>query len=123
MEASQKIRRTRIIEALLIEPDISKVAERAGVHEKTVRRCLNDPEFLAELHRHEDDLVMALKRRALVAQEQSISALEDLRDHSESESVRLRAAQALLSLMTSYIGVIDLDQRVAELEKAVLGGY
>ena len=92
-----------------------KVAEHAGVSEKTVRNRLADPAFkqrVAEARAHMVEQTMAKVTAAGTA---AVDALMRLLS-AESENVQLGAASKLIELATKLRESYDLESRIAALE-------
>jgi HEAT repeat protein len=107
-------RQERAIAALLTEPNITAAAKQSGVGDRTLRRWLSDAQFrraYREASRRVLDDACA-RLRALTSE-----AVETLRAAftAQSESVRVRAATALLEVAVK-VEVDDLAERVAALE-------
>ena len=92
-----------------------KVAEQAGVSEKTVRNRLADPAFkqkVAEARANMVERTMAAMTASSVAATQTLYQLLD----AESENVRLGAARTIVELATKLRESYDLEARIAALE-------
>jgi transposase len=107
-----------VIAALLSEGSIKAAAAKAGVSESTVRAWLRDrPGFAADYR--------AARRQAVEAatgalQAADAEAAETLRREltGKRSSGRIKAAVAILDRAIKGVELMDLAERVAELERA-----
>jgi hypothetical protein len=106
--------------ALMTEPTIAGAAAKAGIAENTLARWLKRPKFLARYR--------AARRRALEAglgkiQECSAEAAVKLRAlvGSSNERVALAAVKAVFEIGVRAVEVLDLAEKVAELEQTLRG--
>jgi hypothetical protein len=106
---------TLLVAGLAAGQSVEAAARQAGVSERTARRRLGDPTFqraLAEARR----VVLAQALGVLVdASTAAARALRALLD-AEGESIRLRAAVAILDAARAHVELDDLAQRVEALE-------
>jgi predicted ArsR family transcriptional regulator len=102
--------------ALLSEATFAAAAEKAGVSEVTIHRWLKQPEFKAayrEARRDANEKAFAqLQQSSWAASSTLIRLLA-----SGSDSVRLRAAQAILDQSNKGIEQLDFQERLEELEQ------
>jgi transposase len=106
-----------VIAALLSEGSVKAAAARAGVSESTVRAWLRErPQFAADYR--------AARRQAVEAatgalQAAAAEAAETLRKElgGKRSSGRIRAAVAILDRAIKAVELMDLAERVAELER------
>ena len=93
----------RLLTALASGCHIENAALAAGVSERTAYRRLADPDFRGRLDAARESLRESILARLADAGHDAIGTLWDLMHHSDDDSVRLRAAKALLdSLMSSH---------------------
>ena len=107
----------RALAALLSEPTIVQAATTAGISESTLARWLADPPFRA---RHRE------ARRQVV--EQAISALQRATEDAVTTLTRnlrcgvpaseIAAAKAVLDFAVKGVELVDLAERVEQLEQA-----
>ncbi|MBP3957169.1 hypothetical protein J8F10_18050 [Gemmata sp. G18] len=109
-----------LVSALAAGRTARESAALAGVSERTVARRLHDPAFA--------DRIRALRSAALVAAagrltDGSTAAADVLRGllTSEDEHVRHKAAVKLIELGLRISEVLELDRRVADLERLLAG--
>jgi hypothetical protein len=109
------------ISALLCQPSIRKAAESIGVNEKTLRKWLKDPGFLAEYRAARRAVVEAavgqLQRAAGAAVKTLRKALG-----CPNASVAVRSALGILDRAFAGVELLDHGQRLAELEKRLAEG-
>ena len=106
----------QVIAALLSEQTVASAAEKAGVGEVTLYRWLKLPEFVAAYREARRDVV----EKAVAQLQQSSWAASTTLVRllgSASDSVRLRAAQAILDQANKGIELIDFEERLAALER------
>lgn len=116
MSASDRFRADpALLAALAGGQSIEAAARAAHVSERTARRRLGDPTFqraLAEARRIVLGQALGVLTDAATAAARTLRALLD----AESESVRVRAAVAILDAARAHVELDDLAQRVAALE-------
>lgn len=117
-------RQQRAVRALLTCKSVGDAAASSGVGERTLYRWLTDPAFRVALAAAEGDLLDAATRRLLGLQEQAISTLERmLADGSAaSDTVKLRAAEQVLSHLLKLRELRDIEQRLTALEQSMAAG-
>ena len=104
------------IAALLSETTVAAAAEKAGIGEVTLYRWLKLPEFIAayrEARRQVVEKGIAQLQQATWAASTTLIRLLA----SGSDSVKLRAALAILEQGNKGVELIDFDQRLAALEQ------
>ena len=107
--------------ALINAPDKKAAAELAGVGYRSLNRWLTDDLFMAELRRAEGDIIAAAVRSLITDMDKNIKTMRAIRDNDQAaEAVRLRAAQLLDQSLLKWREVLDIEQRLTRLEKAVL---
>lgn len=116
-------RQHKAIAALLVAPTVQGAATIAGVGERTLYRWLKEQAFLLALRDAERAAVEAAGRRLLVLQEAAVATFERLLDERVDvpDSVRLRAAQAVLDNFFRLRELQTNEERLAELERLVYG--
>jgi hypothetical protein len=106
------------IAALLSEPTVAAAAEKADVSEVTLWRWQKQPAFLAayRLARRE-----AMEKATAFLQHSAWAATTTLVRllGAGSESVRLRAATAILDQANKGLEMLDHEERLATLEELV----
>jgi hypothetical protein len=110
-------RQVQAVAALLDEPSIVGAAARIGVNEKTIRVWLTDRDFIAALNKAGMAVLQAAKARLQTLTEKSVTVLAADLD-GERAGDRLRACELVLSHAVKLCELLDLTQRVEDLETA-----
>jgi len=106
----------RAIAALLSETTVAGAAEKIGISEVTLHRWLKQPAFKAAFRAARRELVE--KAIALLQQGSSAASATLIRLLSSgSDSVRLRAATAILDQANKGLELIDFEERLTALEQ------
>lgn len=107
------------ITALLTRPSIEDAARVAGLGEKTLRRWLQEPVFRAAYRKARRDAVGQTTARLQQATGAAGAiVLKLMTDVSVPASVRLRAAECVLDRAIKSVEMDDMEDRIAELERA-----
>lgn len=110
-------RQAAAIPALMGCKTIKDAAEIAGCHQETLYRWMKTPEFEAAYReaRHVvmDEAFNVLQKNCTEAAD---TIIEIMRDQTALQSTRLQAAQVVLDMATRSRGIVELEDRVAELE-------
>jgi hypothetical protein len=104
-----------IMAALAAGMSYTEAAAAAGSSERTVRRRMSDAHFATEVSRRRAEQVAALTGRLLGASHNAIDVLRNCMD-AESDAVRLRAAQLVLTLGAQLRHSQEFEERLAALE-------
>jgi hypothetical protein len=104
-----------IMAALSAGMSYIEAAAAAGSSERTVRRRMSDAHFATEVSRRRGEQVAALSGRLLGASHDAIHVLRNCLD-AESDAVRLRAAQLVLTLGAQLRHSQEFEDRLAALE-------
>ena len=105
------------IGALLTEPTISAAAAAVGIGEATLRRWMKLDDFISEYRAARRQVVEQATARLQQASSGAVDTLVRFLEAS-SESVQLRAAMAILADATSAVELLDLEERLAALERS-----
>jgi hypothetical protein len=108
-----------LIAALAAGATQDAAAEIAGVTARTVRRRLENPDFVERLCDERSALVERTCSRLLGLTEQAVTTLADLLADGVGESIRLRAAMGLLDAARTWRDVGEVEERVRTLEAAI----
>jgi hypothetical protein len=92
-----------------------QAAEKAGVSARTVRRRLEDPEFVAQVDAARRDLLQRSIAQLMASSMAAVATMHSLL-RANSENVRLGAARAILELGQKLREGIDVEERLARLE-------
>lgn len=115
-------RRAQVAAALLTSPSIAAAARRAKVHERTVRRWLQDPDFTAELARRRSAALAHASGRIAEVAGQAVDRLARLvLGRYVRDDVAAAAAKTLLSAATRDRETAVLLDRMDRLEQTLLG--
>ena len=110
----------RAVEGLLAGQTIVRAAEGAHVHERTVRRWLDDPAFRAHLDDARFDQTQRVAAALTSAATVAVAVLARIASDSEVHvSVRGRGAGRLLSVGPLWVSLAVLDDRIREVERAL----
>jgi transposase-like protein len=105
------------IGALLTEPTISAAAAAVGIGEATLRRWMKLDDFTTEYRAARRQVVEQATARLQQASSGAVDTLVKSLE-ADSESVQLRAAMAILADATSAVELLDLEERLAALERS-----
>jgi hypothetical protein len=109
------------VAALLAEATVAAAAQRTGVAEVTLLRWLRQPDFKASYREARRQVVeKAVAQRQQSSWAASTTLLKLL--GAGSESVRLRAAVAILDHANKGLEALDLEERLASLEAKLSEG-
>ncbi len=121
LTAGGKTKMTRKMEAaiaaLLTAPTIADAAAAVGVHEQSLWRWLQDPDFKARYRdANREALTQSIARLQQVAG-RAVDALESVMDDNEAPAnAKVSAAKTVLELAFKGAEVIDLDARLSIIE-------
>jgi transposase-like protein len=114
-------RQRKAIESLLTQADVKAAALAAGVSRTTIYRWMKQDRFRQALAEGERQALESLSRSLVQLGETATKTLKDAMDGACSDSVKVRAANVVLSRLLQVRELIDLDQRLSRLE-SLLGG-
>jgi cell division inhibitor SulA len=109
-------RRLRALEALLSCPTIKAAAKAARVGERTLRGWLKEPAFLATYRAARRQLVEAALAQMQRATGKAVKTLVACLK-APKEGDRVKAALGILDRAVKAVELIDLEERVAGLER------
>lgn len=113
-------KQTKAIVALLTCPTITEAANEAGVSKRTLQRWLDDPGFRAELTIREGEALSGITRRLVGLADQAVKSIaEILSDPGLPSLTKLRAAEAVLSNLLKLRDQVDIENRIAKLERTL----
>jgi len=104
--------------ALACGATLDAAARQCGVSERTIYRRLEDPKFKKRLERVRADMVGRTSGMLTAAGCEAIRTLLTLQKDS-TPTVRLGAARTTLEIGLKMRQMVDLEQRMAELEAMV----
>jgi hypothetical protein len=106
-----------LLRALACGATKEAAAQKANVGVATVYRRLNDPAFAHELQKICANMVERTSGSLTAAGTEAVRTLLALMQPSNSGSVRLGAARAVLELGAKLRESVELEQRIAALEQ------
>jgi hypothetical protein len=113
-------RQRQSLAALVTSPSICAAADRVNLSERTLRRYLRDPLFLAELSTLESQLLGAASRSLLAELENTLSVLVTIRDdQTAGAGSRLRSCQLLIDSLLSLRSLAVLENRLNSIEEVI----
>jgi len=115
-------RQRRMIAAMLASKNIGEACETVQVGRSTLTRWLNDDRFINALRKAQGEAITHAGSRLIAAQEAAINTLIELADQAKNEGVKRAAANDLLAYSLKFRDLVDIEERIDRLEKAVLNG-
>jgi hypothetical protein len=91
-------------------------AQKSGLSVRTVYRRLKEPSFLAQVQHVHADIVRRTTSMLSASGLAAVKTFTTLQESATSESVRLRAARAILELGCKMRETVELMERMAALE-------
>jgi transposase-like protein len=107
----------KAIEALLTSGNITAAAAAAGVSRNALYKWQRDDTFIVALRDAESEAVAGLSRALAGLGDGAAAALRDALDNSQKITVRLRAAEIVATSLLRLRELVNLEQRLLELEK------
>ena len=96
-------------------------ARQCGLSDRTVYRRLQDPEFKKRLENVRADMIQRSAGMLTAAAGEAVRTLLALQKDAIPAAVRLGAARAILEVGMKLRQMVELEQRLAELEEVVAG--
>lgn len=107
----------RALTALLEYPTVSEAAAKCGLHERTVRRYLEDSQFRQEYMAARRECVSHASARLQAATSEAVEVLREvMNDELAPANAKVRAAEGALDRAARALELEDLDARLARLE-------
>ena len=91
-------------------------AQSAGVSERTVRRRLEDPDFMARVDSARAEMLRSATAQISAGATMAVSALIELLESSIPPSVRLGSAKAMLEYGIRLRAELEIDLRLRAIE-------
>jgi hypothetical protein len=111
-------RQARVIEVLLREPNIGIVAQLTGVSKRQIFRWLNAEPFSKAYREAKNRLLEGTLTALQAASTEAVSVLRSImNDKNASVYARLGAAKSILELSLKAREVLDVEERLADLER------
>ncbi len=104
--------------SLLEGANVSEAAAKVGVHERTIRRWLKEPEFQKRLNQTRLDLYSEALESLRDASSKAVKRLSELLD-SGSEKTALKAAELIINFSLKINLEQEHERRLEELEEAL----
>jgi hypothetical protein len=104
--------------ALASGASVAAAAEHAKCSERTVRRRMQDAGFREAVRKLRAELLERAVGRLTGLGLRAADQLGELMDHGEREQTRLGAARATLAFMLRGTELVEIEQRLANLEEA-----
>lgn len=112
----------RAIESLLTKGIVTEAATAAGVSRDTLYRWLKDDTFRQALTEAESEALQTLSRSLVAMGEDASKALRDAMTGKEVPTgAKLRAVDIVLGRLMQLRELINLEERVAEIERRLRG--
>ncbi|MEZ4614084.1 MAG: hypothetical protein R2867_01020 [Caldilineaceae bacterium] len=106
----------KAIESLLTQGNAVAAAEAAGIHRTTLYRWMKDQAFVDALADAEAEAVKGLSRNLAGLGALATDALRDALERHQKITVRLRAAEVVTDRLLKIRELVDIEQRLEELE-------
>ncbi|OWK39409.1 hypothetical protein [Fimbriiglobus ruber] len=116
-KALRKKNQDGLLIALACGATVEGAARQCGVHERTVYRRLEEPDFKRELQRVRADMLARAAGMLTAAGLESVRTLLELLKPTGPAAIRLGAARAILEIGLRVREVVDLETRIADLEQ------
>ena len=107
-----------LVLALAAGGSVADAARHVGCCEKTVRRRLQDPLFREAVRKLRGELLERAVGRLTGLGLRAADQLGELMDSGQREQTRLGAARATLDFMLRGTELVEIEQRLANLEEA-----
>lgn len=108
-----------VLTALLQCKTATEAARAAGCNEKTVRRYLADPVFLAALREQQAAMLAGVRAAIVSGAETAITVLREVLSSGGDEGLRARTAQFWLTHLQKTIETDELLARLEVLEAQI----
>ncbi len=105
--------------ALASGETVREAARLAGIGERTATRRLADADFRRRVAELRGEMVSRAVGRLADGSTEAVAALRKLLDAGTPPAVRLGAARAILELGTKLRESVELEQRLADLERRI----
>jgi len=113
-------RQRKVISAIIAARSYEEAIPAAGVCRQTFYSYLKRPHVKAELDRQLNELTDGAFTRLKTASGEAVETLRTLL-HSESENVRLRAAQAIVDYIIKARELNEIENRLDAIEAYIAG--
>jgi hypothetical protein len=103
--------------ALACGATVDAAARQCGLSDRTVYRRLQDPEFQKRLERLRADMIQRSAGMLTAAAGEAVRTLLSLQKDATPAAVRLGAARAILEIGIKLRQMVEIEQRLAEVEE------
>ena len=108
----------KAIPIILASKNITEGVKKAGIKRETYYQWIREPEFKAEFTRQRREVIDLALHDLKTSASEAVSVLRGLLK-AEGESVRFRAAQAILDNVIKSIEIENIEKRLDVLERRV----
>ena len=108
-----------LVTALACGGTVESAAQRAGLSERSVYRRLENPQFKRMLQDFRAELMKRTAGVLSAASLEAVKTLHALMDRNCSAATRLGAARSVLELNLRMRNVLEIEERLLEVEKLV----
>ena len=119
MATQRKKKEDPLLLALACGATVEVAARQCGLSDRTVYRRLQDLEFKKRLENVRADMIQRSAGMLTAAAGEAVRTLLSLQKDAIPAAVRLGAARAILEVGMKIRQVVELEQRLAELEELV----
>lgn len=107
----------RALAALVSNPTIKAAAAAAGIDYRTMRRYMDDPDFMTEYRHITTEMLQDARMRSQQLLNPALEALAEIFTNAEAkDSDRIAAARGILEWGTKLTELTDIAERVEMLE-------
>ena len=106
------------IAALIAGCNHQEAAAKAGVHGNRITEWMREPDFLQALRDAEALALEAVSRDLLALASKARDAIESVLDGNAADSIKLRAADVVLTKLLAIRELATLEARITNLERA-----
>lgn len=109
----------RIVDALFQYPSMTAVADALGVNRRTIAAQLQRPEVQEELAARRERMIEAACDGLRDAAQNAVAITRSIMEDPENApQVRINAAGSVLQYALRYCDQVDIEKRIAALERA-----
>ena len=110
-----------VLTALARGATYAEAGKAAKSSERTVRRRMSDPKFVAELGRRRGAYISAVTGALVSKSSRAVEVIAECLEDADKTSDRLKAAQLMLAMARQYHSDTDVDARLVALEATAAG--